>query len=275
MARAAGIPLTGLCTFHQRDELGRLPQEIAEDLMRCSRPGTRSALSATLERANLLVVVLPDARRPTAAAGIGPLLTQARAQAIPHILIDPMTDLEALAVRLRTIEAIPDSHLRVMVTGPRQTRWPLGERLAASFVSRFAVQPELPVSPAMHRILVVDDDRATLEVTSDLLRTWGHEVAVAETGPQGLSIAGELRPDVGLFDLHLPGMSGYELAQRFRASRERKNPLYLAAITGWDLGLDPAKALSAGFDRHVRKPTNTASLRDVLAAANIRLALAC
>ena len=86
-----------------------------------------------------------------------------------------------------------------------------------------------------------------------MLEDLGHEVSVAKDGLAGAAQILELRPDLALVDLGLPGIDGYELARRVRAA-ENGAELYLVALTGYGGAGDKAKARSAGFDRHLTKP---------------------
>lgn len=69
------------------------------------------------------------------------------------------------------------------------------------------------VAPAKRRVLVIDDHVDVGDSLAELLRLRGHEVEVARDGESGLSIASELRPDVVLLDIGLPGMDGREVAR--------------------------------------------------------------
>jgi signal transduction histidine kinase/CheY-like chemotaxis protein len=66
------------------------------------------------------------------------------------------------------------------------------------------------------RILVVDDEPAVLEALDALLTREGHTVMRAQDGEGALSRAQTERPDVILLDLHLPGLSGFEVVTRLR-----------------------------------------------------------
>jgi CheY-like chemotaxis protein len=78
-----------------------------------------------------------------------------------------------------------------------------------------------------------------------------------------LRIASEKRPEIGLFDLTLPGMNGYEAARRIRKHPGSEHIL-LAAVTG--LGDRDARFLSAdaGFYVHLRKPVDMNLIQAVL-----------
>jgi CheY-like chemotaxis protein len=66
------------------------------------------------------------------------------------------------------------------------------------------------------RILVVDDDPVVLEALEELLRREGHDVLRAQDGEAALRQAEAERPDIILLDLHLPGLSGFEVVNRLR-----------------------------------------------------------
>ncbi len=64
---------------------------------------------------------------------------------------------------------------------------------------------------------------------------------------------------VALIDIGLPQMDGYEVARRIRADMRGKRPL-LVAITGYGLPEDRNRSREAGFDPHLVKPVDTATL---------------
>jgi signal transduction histidine kinase/DNA-binding response OmpR family regulator len=66
------------------------------------------------------------------------------------------------------------------------------------------------------RILVVDDEPGVLEGLETLLRKEGHKVLTAQDGAAALRVAEAERPDIILLDLHLPGLSGFEVVSRLR-----------------------------------------------------------
>ena len=71
------------------------------------------------------------------------------------------------------------------------------------------------------------------------------------------------RPKVILLDLGLPGMSGYEIA---RSIRENSNlvKVTLVALTGWGQEDDRRRTREAGFDHHLVKPADPATLERIL-----------
>lgn len=111
------------------------------------------------------------------------------------------------------------------------------------------------------RILVVDDNRDGADTLSMWLEARGYQVATTYDGNRGWDEFQRWRPDVGLFDVGLPGRNGYELA---RAAREAGFGGALVAITGYGQEQDRAQALQAGFDHHLVKPVDLAVLGELL-----------
>ncbi len=109
------------------------------------------------------------------------------------------------------------------------------------------------------RILVVDDNEDAAELLATSLQLSGHVTQVALNGPDALRAALAFAPDVGLLDIGLPVMDGYELAERLR-QQVRGRPLRLVAITGYGQEADRQRSRAAGFDDHLVKPIDMASL---------------
>lgn len=66
-------------------------------------------------------------------------------------------------------------------------------------------------------VLVVDDSNLLRGILREELEAEGFEVHLAEDGAQGLEMARDLRPDVILLDVGLPGMSGYDVCRQVKA----------------------------------------------------------
>jgi CheY-like chemotaxis protein len=111
--------------------------------------------------------------------------------------------------------------------------------------------------------LIADDNRDSAETLAALLRMEGHEVTSVHDGPVALSVFGELKPDVALLDIGMPGLTGYEVARKMRQSAPRL-PLTLIAITGWGQDIDKERAYAAGFDHHLTKPVDPQRLVELL-----------
>ncbi|MDP2820513.1 MAG: PAS domain-containing protein [Polaromonas sp.] len=112
-------------------------------------------------------------------------------------------------------------------------------------------------------VLLADDNRDAVDVLADLLRLDGHLVYTASDGLQAVELAAQLRPDVLVLDIGMPGMNGYEVARHVRAQPWGSRPLLIAA-TGWGQDDDRQKALAAGFDLHLTKPFDPLQLSAVI-----------
>src|SRR5262249_51926714 len=82
------------------------------------------------------------------------------------------------------------------------------------------------------RILLIQDNDDARESLRVLLELAGHEVYAAGDGPAGVKKALEVKPEVVLIDLGLPGMDGYEVAARLRSASACPAPM-LIALTGY------------------------------------------
>jgi CheY-like chemotaxis protein len=111
------------------------------------------------------------------------------------------------------------------------------------------------VGPEPLRILIVDDHEDSAEMLSALLTGKGHTTRMALDGTAALAVAAAFKPHVGLLDLSLPGMSGYELAQQLRAVPGLSH-IRLVAVTGHGSDAHRVKARAAGFTEHLLKPVD-------------------
>jgi PAS domain S-box-containing protein len=114
------------------------------------------------------------------------------------------------------------------------------------------------------RVLVVDDNRDAAESLGMLLELENCDVSVAFDGSQALAVLDSFNPDIALLDIGMPGMDGYELARRIRAT-PRGRKLVLVALTGWGQADDKKRAADAGFDEHLTKPVDPDMLAQLIA----------
>ncbi|GAB3708513.1 hypothetical protein GCM10027592_43760 [Spirosoma flavus] len=115
---------------------------------------------------------------------------------------------------------------------------------------------QLPISG---RVLVVDDNVDSADMTARLLRSKGFEVYTRYTGAQGLAGAESLRPDALLLDIGMPYLDGYEVCCQIRAQPWGQQ-MAILALTGYGMETDQQKAAQAGFDGHLLKPVNIATM---------------
>jgi CheY-like chemotaxis protein len=133
-------------------------------------------------------------------------------------------------------------------------------------------EPAAAAGPAAFRILVIEDNSDAAASLELLLGLLGHEVRVARTGTDGVRTAEGFSPDLVLSDIGLPGaLDGYGVARALREADPDKQT-YLVALTGYGQPEDRVKAMEAGFDVHLTKPVDRASLDRVLEAVARRLA---
>src|SRR3954453_15520433 len=114
-----------------------------------------------------------------------------------------------------------------------------------------------PVAP--RRILIVEDHADTADTMAASLRYRGHRVDVARSGYAGLVAAIGTGPEVILLALEMPGLGGWEVARRLRATGEFDDVLIIA-ITGYRWESDRRHSAAAGIDPHLVKPASLEGL---------------
>jgi CheY-like chemotaxis protein len=133
--------------------------------------------------------------------------------------------------------------------------------------SEWPALSELPLEPGpcgeRLRILIIEDNRDAAASLQILLECLGHKAVVAYSGPDGLQLALSWQPDVVLADIGLPGLNGWEVAERLR-QHPALSQARLIAITGYGSEADRARSRQAGFDHHLTKPCDPADLRGLL-----------
>jgi len=114
------------------------------------------------------------------------------------------------------------------------------------------------------RVLVVDDDVKTVELVKMYLRRDGYDVLTAFEGIEALRLAREVRPDLLVLDLMLPGIDGLTICRTLRA--ESDVPIIM--LTARTTEEDRLKGLDLGADDYVTKPFSPKEL-----AARVRAVL--
>ncbi|MEV6240583.1 response regulator transcription factor [Lentzea sp. NPDC051838] len=102
----------------------------------------------------------------------------------------------------------------------------------------------------MPRVLLIEDDEAVREGLSLALTYQGHTVDAVRTGEEGLELLMSVAPDVVVLDLMLPGVDGFEVCRRIRASGD----LPIIMLTARNDDIDVVAGLEAGADDYVAKP---------------------
>src|SRR5579862_6689873 len=104
------------------------------------------------------------------------------------------------------------------------------------------------------RILVVDDDADTREMLAVILESSGAVVTTAQSASEAIAICAELRPDLLISDIGLPGEDGFSLVRRLREQPSALGgDVPAIALTGYDSEADNALAERAGFCERLTK----------------------
>ncbi len=111
-----------------------------------------------------------------------------------------------------------------------------------------------------HSILIVDDDPIVRESIRSLLDSPDSHLFFSENGPEALKQAAEILPDVILLDVMMPGMDGFEVCRRLRATPALAE-IPILMVTALDDRGSRLQGLEAGADDFLSKPVDTLELR--------------
>ncbi|HZX79506.1 MAG TPA: response regulator [Lysobacter sp.] len=124
----------------------------------------------------------------------------------------------------------------------------------------------LPIPAALpRRVLVIDDNCDSADTLAMMLEMLGHEAQRIYDPHAAEAAVDAFGPDVVFLDIGMPGMSGYDVARRLRAS-SRGATLTLVAVTGWGQPEDRRRTAESGFDHHLVKPPEIDSICRILGA---------
>ena len=123
---------------------------------------------------------------------------------------------------------------------------------------------EAPLAPM--KILLVEDTPINQAVTVELLKQDGHTVTLAKDGPEALTWAAKEPFDLMLLDIHLPGMSGLEVAARIRADAGLNVHTPMVALTANVQPSNVKKCHDAGIWAVIPKPFSRDVLHQVMRA---------
>jgi CheY-like chemotaxis protein len=114
---------------------------------------------------------------------------------------------------------------------------------------------------------VVEDNADARLALVELLELWGYRVEGVASGEEALEKAAEEQPAIALVDLDLPGIDGFEVAQRLRQAKKDR---LLIAMSGFGQTEDRQRSFAAGFDRHLVKPVDPDRLAQILETERAR-----
>jgi len=110
-----------------------------------------------------------------------------------------------------------------------------------------------------HKILIVEDNENNRCLFRDILIFHGYQVTVAADGKDGVALARELKPDLILMDIQMPGMDGMTAGGILKGDPVTSG-LKIVALTSFAMRGDKEKILAAGFDGYLSKPISTREL---------------
>jgi PAS domain S-box-containing protein len=256
---AVAAPTSGLSIDADPLRMAQVVSNLLTNAAKYTPPGGHVWLSAELEGGEAVIRVRDDGE------GIGPdLLPRVFDLFVQgHRTIARSEGGLGLGLALvKNLVALHGGTVAVTSEGPgrgsefvvRVPALPLGTRAAEP------AAPPVPIAGhAAKRILVVDDNEDARELLGEMLREIGHHVELAADGPSALDKLKMFPADVAILDLGLPVMDGFELARRIAETPAGPQPR-LVALTGYGGEGDVARTRAVGFDAHLVKPVNLASL---------------
>ncbi|MGH9872245.1 MAG: response regulator [Pyrinomonadaceae bacterium] len=114
------------------------------------------------------------------------------------------------------------------------------------------------------RVLVIEDNPASLDLMVYLLRAFGHTPLLARDGLQGIEVARTETPDLILCDIQLPGADGIEVCKTLKQDSNTRT-ITLVAVTAYAMVGDREKLLAHGFNGYLSKPINPQTFMEQLA----------
>lgn len=120
----------------------------------------------------------------------------------------------------------------------------------------------------MTTILIIDDEKPTLQMLSLFLEASGYSVLTAENEAQGLEIFERDRPEIVLTDIKMPGKDGLEVLRQIKSISEATEVIVITGHGGRDL---KAQAMALDASAYFSKPLDTDALDETLKAAEARL----
>jgi len=106
------------------------------------------------------------------------------------------------------------------------------------------------------KVLIVDDDESSLEISKRILSRRGYAVITASSGAAGIELAQEQSPDIIVLDVIMPEMDGWQVLEALKGEDETKDiPIIMQSmLSERELGL------SMGADEYLTKPVDKADL---------------
>lgn len=237
-----------------------------------------SIIAYEYDSGRILNAVLTDYMMP---GGDGIMLTQkiraiARYDSIPVVVLSSSGD-QGLIKRLDeaganaclskpvTRQHLVDTLVHVLDAASRGVRIPL---ITAEASSALSVNRLMSRDRALYgtHILLVEDNRVNLEITSEILSRFGCEVSTAESGLEALAQVRSRAFDLIFMDCQMPEMDGFEAARHIVAMKAAGEiaAVPIVALTANALKGDRERCLESGMDDYLSKPVRKANLEAIL-----------
>jgi DNA-binding response OmpR family regulator len=113
------------------------------------------------------------------------------------------------------------------------------------------------------KILVIDDEPQVTEIIEAFLANAGHEVYVQNDALEGLHKAREIKPDIILLDIMMPGTDGYSVCNELKNNAETAD-IPVVFLTGKDRADDQGRSFKAGGDMFIKKPFSCERLLEIV-----------
>ena len=116
---------------------------------------------------------------------------------------------------------------------------------------------------ASKRILIVEDDPVSLKLVRDVLQADGYETEEVTTGEEAVTRAAQLKPDLIVMDIRLPGIDGLEATRRLKSDPSTEG-IPIIAVTAHAMPEDEARILATGCQAYLSKPLRFAEFVSVV-----------
>ena len=114
-------------------------------------------------------------------------------------------------------------------------------------------KPAGEAPPAVGEVVIIDDTPENLHLLNEILSDRNYKVRALPNGQMGLSACKASPPDLVLLDITMPGMDGYEVAEKLKADPDTKE-IPIIFISAMSQTEDKIRAFSAGGVDYVTKP---------------------
>lgn len=115
----------------------------------------------------------------------------------------------------------------------------------------------------MKKILIADDERSLRMLISGTLEIGGFEIMEADNGIKALNLTQQVKPDLVILDVMMPGLTGYEVCKNIKADPEL-NHIKVLILTAKGQQADKEAAMDSSADLYMPKPFSPAELLSVV-----------